>query len=81
MSDKWKEGMFIDVNKLKSKYVVTDGETSLDIDSDSIKLYAAAPELYEALEAAANSSGFQYMFSDTRDKINAALSKARGEHK
>lgn len=44
-------------------------------------LIAAAPELYEALEAAANSSGFQYMFSDTRDKINAALAKARGEQK
>ena len=45
------------------------------------RLQAAAPELYEALEAAANSSGFQYMFSDTRDKINAALSAARGERK
>lgn len=42
-------------------------------------LIAAAPELYEALEAAANSSGFQYMFSETRDKINTALAKARGE--
>lgn len=42
-------------------------------------LIAAAPDLYKALELAANSSGFQYMFSDTRDKINAALSKARGE--
>ena len=42
-------------------------------------LAAAAPELYEALEEAANSSGFQYMFSETRDKINAALAKARGE--
>lgn len=36
-------------------------------------------ELVEALEAAANSSGFQYMFYETREKINAALAKARGE--
>lgn len=42
-------------------------------------LIAAAPELYEALEAAANSSGFQYMFYETREKINSALAKARGE--
>lgn len=42
-------------------------------------LIAAAPDLYEALEATANSSGFQYIFSETRDKINAALVKARGE--
>ncbi|WP_024898848.1 hypothetical protein [Brucella rhizosphaerae] len=45
---------------------------------EDANLVAAATELYEALEAAANSSGFQYMFSETRDKINSALTKARG---
>jgi len=42
-------------------------------------LIAAAPELYEALAKAGNSAGFQYMTSETRDMINAALAKARGE--
>lgn len=42
-------------------------------------LIAAAPELYEALEAAANSAGFQYMWPATRSKVEAALAKARGE--
>lgn len=42
------------------------------------RLIAAAPDLAEALEAAANSAGFQYMISETRAKIDAALSKAKG---
>lgn len=42
-------------------------------------LIAAAPDVYEALEAAANSAGFQYMWPNTRSKIEAALAKARGE--
>ncbi|MBM6396167.1 hypothetical protein JQC79_10440 [Ochrobactrum anthropi] len=42
-------------------------------------LMAAAPELYEALEAAANSAGFQYMWPATRSKVEEALAKARGE--
>lgn len=78
MSDKWKEGMFIDVNKLKSKYVVTDGETSLDLDSDSIKLYAAAPELYEAIVGA---DKFLQKLGHSLPQVKAAISKARGEHK
>jgi len=35
--------------------------------------------LVEALESAANSAGFQYMLSETRAKINAALAKAKGK--
>lgn len=42
------------------------------------RLMAAAPDLADALEAAANSTGFQYMISETRAKIEAALSKAKG---
>lgn len=42
-------------------------------------LIAAAPELFEALEMASQSAGFQYMTPETRDAISAALSKARGE--
>lgn len=42
-------------------------------------LIAAAPDLYEALLAAANSAGFQYMVGETRDMIQRALDKARGE--
>lgn len=81
MSDKWKEGMFIDVNKLKSKYVVTDGETSLDLDSDNIKLYAAAPELYEALEALVFGIEQNWNLDGRINLARNALSKARGEHK
>jgi hypothetical protein len=42
-------------------------------------LISAAPELYEALSKAAESAGFQYMLSETRQEIEAALTKARGE--
>ncbi|MPR62730.1 hypothetical protein D7027_13045 [Ochrobactrum intermedium] len=45
----------------------------------NMHLIAAAPDMYEALEAAANSAGFQYMWPNTRSKIEAALAKARGE--
>jgi hypothetical protein len=49
------------------------------IDIEDAHLIAAAPELYEALVKAGNSAGFQYMTSETRDIINAALAKARGD--
>ena len=42
-------------------------------------LIAAAPEMLEALERAANSAGFQYMTYETREIIDAALTKAKGE--
>ena len=40
------------------------------------RLIAAAPDMYEALKAAGNSAGFQYMPAETREKIDVALSKA-----
>jgi hypothetical protein len=36
-------------------------------------------ELYKALEMAASSAGFQYMVRGTREVIEDALAKARGE--
>lgn len=39
-------------------------------------VFAAAPEMFEALTLAAQSAGFQYMTSETRAKIDAALEKA-----
>lgn len=41
-------------------------------------LIAAAPDLLEALKEAANSSGFQYMMFETRERINDAIAKAEG---
>ncbi len=43
------------------------------------RLIAAAPELLEALQMAAQSGGFQYMLHETRDAIEAAIAKATGE--
>ena len=44
--------------------------------SANASLIAAAPDMLEALKAAAESAGFQYMLHETRDKISAALAKA-----
>jgi hypothetical protein len=41
------------------------------------RLIAAAPEMLEALQRAAQSAGFQYMTFETREAIDAALAKAR----
>jgi hypothetical protein len=40
---------------------------------------AAAPDLLAALRLAGSSAGFQYMTHETREAINAAISRAQGE--
>ena len=43
------------------------------------RMFAASWDLFNALDGAANSAGFQYMTNETQDAINTALAKARGE--
>lgn len=43
------------------------------------RLIAAAPDLLEALIAAANSAGFQYMTAETRDLIDSVIAKAEDQ--
>lgn len=50
--------------------------TSNDEARANAKLWAAAPELLEALQMAAQSAGFQYMTHETREVIEAAIAKA-----
>lgn len=49
------------------------------IQEANARLIAAAPELFEALQRASQSAGFQYMTHETRAAIEAALAKATGE--
>ena len=46
---------------------------------DFVALDGDQADLLAALEAAASSAGFQYMLSETRDQIDAALAQARKE--
>ena len=43
------------------------------------RLFATSRDLFNALDGAANSAGFQYMTNETQDAINTALAKARGQ--